>query len=61
MYSNNFNLCQSCVHEEYCSLTTQKHTVWDCSDFSEMTAHKVKLVPKPVMVENEKEPVMAMV
>lgn len=60
MYNDKTNLCQSCVHDSYCSLTTQKHTVWDCSDFNEMRNDQDP-IEKPVIKKKKKELAMAMV
>lgn len=54
MNINHFNLCRSCVHDEYCSLTTQKHSVWECSDHSELLAD-IAQTPTASYLKQEKE------
>ena len=30
---SHFNICPNCIHRNYCVLTTNKDTVWSCSEF----------------------------
>lgn len=56
MYTNHFNRCRSCVYDEYCSLTIQKYTVWECSDHSELLAD---ITTPAIIFKEQKEPEMA--
>lgn len=38
---NHFNICPTCIHQNYCVLTTQKEKVWSCSEFDESLPDEV--------------------
>lgn len=44
---NHFNICPSCIHRDYCVLTTQKEKVWSCSDYDELQPEEIvtEIVP----------------
>ena len=38
MKTNPFNLCPTCIHVTTCVLTKQKHKVWSCSEYDDLTS-----------------------